>query len=167
MLDLYRRAFLRIPVYCGDVVKSHLPNTGTFEVDGFFYTHTYKDSLLWELVLADSDSVCSEQISDMEFYQEIPKNLNIHIFGNGTSIGIQLDKYQNGFYDFVGKTVHVFWHNYSVYFTFDIGKVNIKYRKLDIDITKDTTETIHISYIDVVLKAIRLFNIGIYKVIEG
>lgn len=127
----------------------------------FFYTHTYKDSLLWELVLADS--VCSEQITEMEFYQEIPKNLNIHIFGNGTSIGIQLDKYQNGFYDFVGKTVHVF----CVYFTFDIGKVNIKYRKLDIDITKDTTETIHISYIDVVLKAIRLFNIGIYKVVEG
>ena len=61
----------------------------------------------------------------------------------------------------------MFWHNYSVYFTFDIGKVNIKYRKLDIDITKDTTETIHISYIDVVLKAIRLFNIGIYKVVEG
>ena len=114
MLDLYRRAFLRIPVYCGDVVKSAFPKTGTFEVDGFFYTHTYKDSLLWELVLADS--VCSEQISEMEFYQETPKNLNIHIFGNGTSIGIQLDKYQNGFYDFVGKTVHVFWHNYSVYF---------------------------------------------------
>ena len=165
MLDLYRRAFLRIPVYCGDVVKSALPKTGTFEVDGFFYTHTYKDSLLWELVLADS--VCSEQISEMEFYQEIPKNLNIHIFVNGTSIGIQLDKYQNGFYDFVGKTVHVFWYNYSVYLTFDIGNVNIKYRKLDIDITKDTTETIHISYIDVVLKAIRLFNIGIYKVVEG
>ena len=114
MLDLYRCAFLRIPVYCGDVVKSAFPKTGTFEVDGFFYTHTYKDSLLWELVLADS--VCSEQISEMEFYQETPKNLNIHIFGNGTSIGIQLDKYQNGFYDFVGKTVHVFWHNYSVYF---------------------------------------------------
>lgn len=111
-----------------------------------------------------ADSVCSEQISEMEFYQEIPKNLNIHIFVNGTSIGIQLDKYQNGFYDFVGKTVHVFWHNYSVYLTFDIGNVNIKYRKLDIDITKDTTET---SYIDVVLKAIRLFNIGIYKVVEG
>ena len=165
MLDLYRRAFLRIPVYCDDAVKSAFPNTGTFEVDGFFYTHTYKDSLLWELVLADS--VCSEQITAMEFYQEIPKNLNIHIFGNGTSIGIQLDKYQRGFYDFVGKTVHVFWHNYSVYFTFDLGKVNIKYRKLDIDITKDTTETIHISYIDVVLKAIRLFNIGIYKVVEG
>lgn len=165
MLDLYRRAFLRIPVYCGDVVKSALPKTGTFKVDGFFYTHTYKYSLLWELVLADS--VCSEQISEMEFYQEIPKNLNIHIFGNGTSIGIQLDKYQNGFYDFVGKTIHVFWHNYSVYFTFDIGNVNIKYRNLDIDITKDTTETIHISYIDVVLKAIRLFNIGIYKVVEG
>lgn len=164
MLDLYRRAFLRIPVYCGDVVKSALPKTGTFKVDGFFYTHTYKDSLLWELVLADS--VCSEQISEMEFYQEIPKNLNIHIFGNGTSIGIQLDKYQNGFYGFVGKTVHVFWHNYSVYLTFDIGKVNIKYRKLDIDITRDTTDTIHISYIDVVLKAIRLFNIGIYKVVE-
>lgn len=99
MLDLYRRAFLRIPVYCGDVVKSAFPKTGTFEVDGFFYTHTYKDSLLWELVLADS--VFSEQISEMYFYQEIPKNLNIHIFGNGTSIGIQLDKYQNGFYDFV------------------------------------------------------------------
>lgn len=49
MLDLYRRAFLRIPVYCGDVVKSAFPKTGTFEVDGFFYTHTYKDSLLWEL----------------------------------------------------------------------------------------------------------------------
>lgn len=167
MLDLYRRAFLRIPVYCGDVVKSAFPKTGTFKVDGFFYTHTYKDSLLWELVLADSDSVCSEQITEMEFYQEIPKNLNIHIFGNGTSIGIKLDNYQRGFYDFVGKTVHVFWHNYSVYFTFDIGNVNIKYRKLDIDITKDTTETIHISYIDVVLKAIRLFNIGIYKVVEG
>ena len=165
MLDLYRRAFLRIPVYCDDAVKSAFPNTGTFEVDGFFYTHTYKDSLLWELVLADS--VCSEQITEMEFYQEIPKNLNIHIFGNGTSICIQLDNYQRGFYDFVGKTVHVFWHNYSVYFTFDLGKVNIKYRKLDIDITKDTTETIHISYIDVVLKAIRLFNIGIYKVVEG
>lgn len=164
MLDLYRRAFLRIPVYCGDAVKSALPNTGTFEVDGFFYTHTYKDSLLWELVLADS--VCSEQISEMEFYQEIPKNLNIHIFGNGTSIGIQLDKYQNGFYDFVGKTVHVFWHNYSVYLTFDIGNVNIKYRKLDIDINRDTTDTIHISYIDVVLKAIRLFNIGIYKEVK-
>lgn len=164
MLDLYRRAFLRIPVYCGDVVKSAFPKTGTFEVDGFFYTHTYKDSLLWELVLADS--VCSEQISEMEFYQEIPKNLNIHIFGNGTSIGIQLDKYQNGFYDFVGKTVHVFWHNYSVYFTFDTCKVNIKYRKLDIDITRDTTDTIHISYIDVVLKAIRLFNIGIYKEVK-
>lgn len=164
MLDLYRRAFLRIPVYCGDVVKSAFPKTGTFEVDGFFYTHTYKDSLLWELVLADS--VFSEQISEMEFYQEIPKNLNIHIFGNGTSIGIQLDKYQNGFYDFVGKTVHVFWHNYSVYLTFDIGKVNIKYRKLDIDITRDTTDTIHISYIDVVLKAIRLFNIGIYKEVK-
>lgn len=164
MLDLYRRAFLRIPVYCGDVVKSALPETGTFKVDGFFYTHTYKDSLLWELVLADS--VCSEQISEMEFYQEIPKNLNIHIFGNGTSIGIQLDKYQNGFYDFVGKTVHVFWHNYSVYLTFNIGKVNIKYRKLDIDITRDTTDTIHISYIDVVLKAIRLFNIGIYKEVK-
>lgn len=164
MLDLYRRAFLRIPVYCDDAVKSAFPNTGTFEVDGFFYTHTYKDSLLWELVLADS--VCSEQITEMEFYQEIPKNLNIHIFGNGTSIGIQLDNYQGGFYDFVGKTVHVFWHNYSVYFTFDIGKVNIKYRKLDIDITKDTTETIHISYIDVVLKAIRLFNIGIYKEVK-
>lgn len=164
MLDLYRRAFLRIPVYCGDVVKSALPKTGTFEVDGFFYTHTYKDSLLWELVLADS--VCSEQISEMEFYQEIPKNLNIHIFVNGTSIGIQLDKYQNGFYDFVGKTVHVFWYNYSVYLTFDIGKVNIKYRKLDIDITRDTTDTIHISYIDVVLKAIRLFNIGIYKEVK-
>lgn len=160
MLDLYRRAFLRIPVYCGDVVKSAFPKTGTFEVDGFFYTHTYKDSLLWELVLADS--VCSEQITEMEFYQEIPKNLNIHIFGNGTSIGIQLDKYQNGFYDFVGKTVHVF----CVYFTFDIGKVNIKYRKLDIDITRDTTDTIHISYIDVVLKAIRLFNIGIYKEVK-
>ena len=164
MLDLYRRAFLRIPVYCGDVVKSAFPKTGTFEVDGFFYTHTYKDSLLWELVLADS--VFSEQISEMGFYQEIPKNLNIHIFGNGTSIGIQLDKYQNGFYDFVGKTVHVFWHNYSVYLTFDIGKVNIKYRKLDIDITRDTTDTIHISYIDVVLKAIRLFNIGIYKEVK-
>lgn len=164
MLDLYRRAFLRIPVYCGDVVKSALPKTGTFKVDGFFYTHTYKDSLLWELVLADS--VCSEQISEMEFYQDIPKNLNIHIFGNGTSIGIQLDKYQNGFYDFVGKTVHVFWHNYSVYLTFDIGKVNIKYRKLDIDINRDTTDTIHISYIDVVLKAIRLFNIGIYKEVK-
>ncbi len=164
MLDLYRRAFLRIPVYCGDAVKSALPKTGTFEVDGFFYTHTYKDSLLWELVLADS--VCSEQISEMEFYQEIPKNLNIHIFGNGTSIGIQLDKYQNGFYDFVGKTVHVFWHNYSVYLTFDIGNVNIKYRKLDIDINRDTTDTIHISYIDVVLKAIRLFNIGIYKEVK-
>ena len=160
MLDLYRRAFLRIPVYCGDVVKSAFPKPGTFEVDGFFYTHTYKDSLLWELVLADS--VCSEQITEMEFYQEIPKNLNIHIFGNGTSIGIQLDKYQNGFYDFVGKTVHVF----CVYFTFDIGKVNIKYRKLDIDITRDTTDTIHISYIDVVLKAIRLFNIGIYKEVK-
>lgn len=164
MLDLYRRAFLRIPVYCGDVVKSAFPKTGTFEVDGFFYTHTYKDSLLWELLLADS--VFSEQISEMEFYQEIPKNLNIHIFGNGTSIGIQLDKYQKGFYDFVGKTVHVFWHNYSVYLTFDIGKVNIKYRKLDIDITRDTTDTIHISYIDVVLKAIRLFNIGIYKEVK-
>lgn len=164
MLDLYRRAFLRIPVYCGDAVKSALPKTGTFKVDGFFYTHTYKDSLLWELVLADS--VCSEQISEMEFYQEIPKNLNIHIFGNGTSIGIQLDKYQNGFYDFVGKTVHVFWHNYSVYLTFDIGNVNIKYRKLDIDINRDTTDTIHISYIDVVLKAIRLFNIGIYKEVK-
>lgn len=160
MLDLYRRAFLRIPVYCGDVVKSAFPKTGTFEVDGFFYTHTYKDSLLWELVLADF--VCSEQITEMEFYQEIPKNLNIHIFGNGTSIGIQLDKYQNGFYDFVGKTVHVF----CVYFTFDIGKVNIKYRKLDIDITRDTTDTIHISYIDVVLKDIRLFNIGIYKEVK-
>lgn len=166
MLDLYRRAFLRIPVYCSDAVKSALPKTGTFEVDGFFYTHTYKDSLLWELVLADSDSVCSELISEMEFYQEIPKNLSIHIFGNGTSIGIQLDKYQNGFYDFVGKIVHVFWHNYSVYLTFDIGKVNIKYRKLDIDITRDTTDTIHISYIDVVLKAIRLFNIGIYKEVK-
>lgn len=164
MLDLYRRAFLRIPVYCGDAVKSALPKTGTFEVDGFFYTHTYKDSLLWELVL--DDSVCSEQISEMEFYQEIPKNLNIHIFGNGTSIGIQLDKYQNGFYDFVGKTVHVFWHNYSVYLTFDIGNVNIKYRKLDIDINRDTTDTIHISYIDVLLKAIRLFNIGIYKEVK-
>lgn len=164
MLDLYRHDFLRIPVYCGDVVKSHLPKTGTFEVDGFYYTHTYKDSLFEELVLADS--VCSEQISEMEFYQEIPKNLNIHIFGNGTSIGIQLDKYQNGFYDFVGKTVHVFWHNYSVYLTFDIGKVNIKYRKLDIDITRDTTDTIHIFYIDVVLKAIRLFNIGIYREVK-
>lgn len=75
MLDLYRRAFLRIPVYCGDVFKSALPKTGTFEVDGFFYTHTYKDSLLWELVLADSDSVCSEQISEMEFYKKFLKIL--------------------------------------------------------------------------------------------
>lgn len=73
MLDLYRRAFLRIPVYCGDVVKSALPKTGTFKVDGFFYTHTYKDSLLWELVLVDS--VCSEQISEMEFYKKFLKIL--------------------------------------------------------------------------------------------
>ena len=51
-------------------------------------------------------------------------------------------------------------------FTFDTCKVNIKYRKLDIDITRDTTDTIHISYIDVVLKAIRLFNIGIYKEVK-
>lgn len=166
MLDLYRHDFLRIPVYCGDAVKSALPKTGTFEVDGFYYTHTYKDSLFEELVLADS-ACSSEQITEFEFYQEIPKNLKILTFVNDGYIGIQLDNYQNGFYDFVGKTVHVFWHNYSVYFTFDIGKVNIKYHKLDIDITKDTTETIHISYIDVVLKAIRLFNIGIYKVVEG
>lgn len=164
MLDLSRRAFLRIPVYCGDVVKSAFPKTGTFEVDGFFYTHTYKDSLLWELVLADS--VCSEQISEMEFYQEIPKILDIRTFGGGGSIGIQLDGYLERFNDFVGKTVHVYWHNYSVYFTFDTCKVNIKYRKLDIDITRDTTDTIHISYIDVVLKAIRLFNIGIYKEVK-
>lgn len=77
-----------------------------------------------------------------------------------------MDGYLERFNDFVGKTVHVFWHNYSVYFIFDICKVNIKYRKLDIDITRDTTDTIHISYIDVVLKAIRLFNIGIYKEVK-
>lgn len=165
MLDLYRHDFLRIPVYCGDAVKSHLPKTGTFKVDGFYYTHTYKDSLFEELVLADS--VCSEQITELEFYQEIPKILDIRTFGGGGSIGIQLDGYLERFNDFVGKTVHVYWHNYSVYFTFDTCKVNIKYRKLDIDITRDTTDTIHISYIDVVLKAIRLFNIGIYKVVEG
>lgn len=165
MLDLYRHDFLRIPVYCGDAVKSHLPKTGTFEVDGYYYTHCFRGSLFEELVLVDG--VDSEQITEFEFYQQIPKILDIRTFGGGGSIGIQLDKYQNGFYDFVGKTIHVFWYNYSVYLTFDIGKVNIKYRKLDIDITKDTTETIHISYIDVVLKAIRLFNIGIYKVVEG
>lgn len=34
------------------------------------------------------------------------------------------------------------------------------------DITRDTTDTIHISYIDVVLKAIRLFNIGIYREVK-
>jgi hypothetical protein len=166
MLDLYRHDFLRIPVYCGDAVKSHLPKTGTFEVDGYYYTHCYKDSLFEELVLVDS-CVDAEQLTEFEFYQNIPKNLKIRTFGGGGSIGIQLDDYQNGFYDFVGKTVHVYWLNYSVYFTFDTGRVNIKYRKLDIDITKDTTEVIHISYIDVVLKAIRLFNIGIYKVVEG
>lgn len=77
-----------------------------------------------------------------------------------------MDGYLERFNDFVGKTVHVFWHNYSVYFTFDTCKVNIKYRKLDIDITRDTTDTIHISYIDVVLKAIRLFNIGIYNEVK-
>lgn len=161
---MYRHDFLRIPVYCGDAVKSHLPKTGTFEVDGYYYTHCSRGSLFEELVLLDG--VDSEQITEFEFYQQIPKTLDIRTFGGWGSIGIQLDGYLERFNDFVGKTVHVFLHNYSVYFIFDICKVNIKYRKLDIDITRDTTDTIHISYIDVVLKAIRLFNIGIYKEVK-
>lgn len=63
---MYRHDFLRVPVYCGDAVKSHLPKTGTFEVDGYYYTHCSRGSLFEELALVDG--VDSERITVFDVY---------------------------------------------------------------------------------------------------
>lgn len=164
MLDLYRYDFLKIPNYCNDTIKSCLPKKGTFEVDGYYYTCTPKDSILEEVLLADSFD--TYQITEFEFYQSIPKNLNIEVFGKMGLLQLKLSDMQRGFYDFVDKTIHVFWYDYSVYFTFELGKVTINYRKWTFDINRDTAVSVNHECIVVILKAIRLFNVGIYKIVE-
>lgn len=76
---------------------------------------------------------------------------------------LKLSDIQRGFYDFVDKTIHVFWYDYSVYLTFELGKVTVIYRKWTFEIAKDTSVLVNHECIDVILKAIRLFNVGVYK----
>ena len=159
MVPIWAYRFYTVECYAEKVVLENLPKNRSFCVDDVYYVMVTSDSTLEEIMLNHPLGVT--QISEFEFYSNIPRKVRVDICGVGKDKSVVLDGFD---YTLIGKSYHVFWHDESVYINFNEGSsVDVEYRKYAYTFTKNTEVPVSFLCFDVILKALRLFNMGVSK----
>jgi hypothetical protein len=133
------------------------------------YLMLKKDTLYEELLFDLSDSYDVLEISEIEYYGDLDKEFKLEVsnyFGSASSTYISIGSVHRRL---IGKSFDVTFNSgyHSIYFEFlDYNNVKIHYRKLHLDVNYGDTE-IGLDDLEIILRAIRLFNMGIRKEVSS
>lgn len=127
------------------------------------YLIVERDTLYEELLFDLSNTYDVLEISELEYYGKLDKEFTLDVsnyFGSSSSTFISVGKVSRELFD---KSYVVSFNSgyHNIFFEFlDYSNVKIHYRKLHLDVNFGDTE-IDLSDLEIVLRAVRLFNMGI------